>query len=346
MGGEVRLETPVTKIEVVDGDVVAVHTADEVIEPRGVISSLPLRATVGIVDPPPPADGPRGGPGPALPRLPDGRADPRRRGPLPGQLDLHPRAGRPGRPHPELPLLEPVDGPGPGHRLRRPGVLLLQGRRPLDDGRRGPRRAGHARARGARPRAGPSRSRRGYVVRVPMAYPMYDEDYAERVEAIRGWLDPLAEPRCRSAATGCTATTTPTTRCSARCAPSTTSMAGTAHDIWAVNVEPAYHEDRRRRRAALPQPEPPAMREPLGEAASSWAGRAILALQARRLSIVALAAWSGGSPAAMPKLPSSARRSGRSRRLALYAVATLLRGERWHGCCASAGASRAPTPTR
>src|SRR6476660_1063002 len=53
MGGEVRLEEPVTKIEVVDGEVVAVHTPGEVIEPRGVISSLPLRAMVGIVDPPP-----------------------------------------------------------------------------------------------------------------------------------------------------------------------------------------------------------------------------------------------------------------------------------------------------
>jgi protoporphyrinogen oxidase len=30
---------------------------------------------------------------------------------------------------------------------------------------------------------------RGWVVRVPRAYPMYDEDYAERVETIRGWLD-------------------------------------------------------------------------------------------------------------------------------------------------------------
>src|SRR4051794_29639879 len=54
MGGEVRLEEPVTKIEVVGGEVVAVQTPSERIEPRGVISSLPLRATVGIADPAPP----------------------------------------------------------------------------------------------------------------------------------------------------------------------------------------------------------------------------------------------------------------------------------------------------
>ena len=60
---------------------------------------------------------------------------------------------------------------------------------------------------------------------------------------IRAWLDPLRRPRSRSAATGCTATTTPTTRCSARCARSTTSCTGPSHDIWAVNVESAYHEE-------------------------------------------------------------------------------------------------------
>ncbi|HET7647356.1 MAG TPA: NAD(P)/FAD-dependent oxidoreductase, partial [Gaiellaceae bacterium] len=30
---------------------------------------------------------------------------------------------------------------------------------------------------------------RGYAIRVPKAYPIYDADYAERVQVIRGWLD-------------------------------------------------------------------------------------------------------------------------------------------------------------
>src|ERR671926_56040 len=52
LGGEVRLDTPATKLEVAsDGEVIAVHAPDEVIEPKAVISSLPLRATVGIADP-------------------------------------------------------------------------------------------------------------------------------------------------------------------------------------------------------------------------------------------------------------------------------------------------------
>src|SRR5512133_2911307 len=55
LGGEVRLNTPATQLEIAsDGEVIAVHTPDEVIEPKAVISSLPLRATVGIADPKPP----------------------------------------------------------------------------------------------------------------------------------------------------------------------------------------------------------------------------------------------------------------------------------------------------
>src|SRR3712207_9135113 len=39
--------------------------------------------------------------------------------------------------------------------------------------------------------ATPDKVKRGYVVRVPMAYPMYDRDYAERVAAIREWLETI-----------------------------------------------------------------------------------------------------------------------------------------------------------
>ena len=51
MGGEVRLETRVDKIELEGDRVVAVHADGERIEPRDVISSLPLRDTVRMADP-------------------------------------------------------------------------------------------------------------------------------------------------------------------------------------------------------------------------------------------------------------------------------------------------------
>ena len=47
-GGEVRLNAPVEKLEVRDGRIVAIEAGGERIEPSEVISSLPLRATVGL----------------------------------------------------------------------------------------------------------------------------------------------------------------------------------------------------------------------------------------------------------------------------------------------------------
>ena len=57
----------------------------------------------------------------------------------------------------------------------------------------------------------------GYVVRMPKAYPVYDERYQRNVDIIRHWLA-RCRPTCtRWAATACTGTTTRTTRCSRRC---------------------------------------------------------------------------------------------------------------------------------
>src|SRR5690348_15502777 len=58
MGGEVRMETPVERIELSEDQrqVVAIHAGGERIEPKGTISSLPLRDTVRISDPEAPAD--------------------------------------------------------------------------------------------------------------------------------------------------------------------------------------------------------------------------------------------------------------------------------------------------
>ena len=64
---------------------------------------------------------------------------------------------------------------------------------------------------------------RGFVTRVPKAYPMYDADYSERVAVDQGAGWRASPTSSRSAATACTATTTPTTRCSPPCARSRTS---------------------------------------------------------------------------------------------------------------------------
>ena len=104
---------------------------------------------------------------------------------------------------------------------------------------------------------------RGFVTRVPLAYPMYDADYAERVAAIRDWLDGISNLQQvgrnglhrynnsdHSMLTAIRAVENITT--------------GAGHDIWAVNAESAYHEeecaDEQPYRRA---PATPAMEEPV-----------------------------------------------------------------------------------
>jgi hypothetical protein len=84
---------------------------------------------------------------------------------------------------------------------------------------------------------------RGYVVRMPKAYPVYDEGYDRQVDAIRGWLAeavPNVHPVGRNGMhrynnadhSMVTAMLTVENICD-----------GTAHDVWSVNVEEDYHEE-------------------------------------------------------------------------------------------------------
>ena len=165
---------------------------------------------------------------------------------LPRQLDLRPLPRGAPRPDPELRLLVAVPGQGRPH-LPRPRVLRLRGRRPLGLRRRRPRRARQAGAREDRPGRRPSDVEAGYVVRMPKAYPVYDETYKANVDIMRAWLDEQRPQRVsRSAATACTATTTRTTRCTRPCSRSRTSSAP-HHDIWNVNVEEEYHEEKEKK---------------------------------------------------------------------------------------------------
>ena len=56
LGGEVRLNAPVTAIRTEDGRITEIDAGGETLYPGEVISSLPLRATVGLAHPKPPMD--------------------------------------------------------------------------------------------------------------------------------------------------------------------------------------------------------------------------------------------------------------------------------------------------
>jgi len=82
----------------------------------------------------------------------------------------------------------------------------------------------------------------GYVVRMPKAYPTYDETYAENVDTLRTWLEantPNVHPVGRNGMhkynnqdhSMYTAMLT------------VENLFGADHDIWAVNVEEEYHEE-------------------------------------------------------------------------------------------------------
>jgi protoporphyrinogen oxidase len=82
----------------------------------------------------------------------------------------------------------------------------------------------------------------GYVVRMPKAYPTYDEDYKANVDVLRGWLAahvPNVHPIGRNGMhrynnqdhSMFTALLT------------VENLFGATHDIWEVNVEEEYHEE-------------------------------------------------------------------------------------------------------
>src|SRR3954447_21979136 len=84
--------------------------------------------------------------------------------------------------------------------------------------------------------------RRGYVVRVPKAYPMYDADYSDRVDVIKGWLAGLTNLQQVGRNGLHRYNNSDHSMLSAMRAVENV-LHGTKHDIWAVNVESAYHEE-------------------------------------------------------------------------------------------------------
>jgi protoporphyrinogen oxidase len=242
LGGEVRLETPATKLEVAsDGEVIAVHTPDEVIEPKAVISSLPLRATVGIAEPKAPeqvreaAQGLRYRDFLTVALVLDGDDV------FPDNwIYIHEPGVRVGRiqnyrswspwmvPDPDTACvgLEYFCFEGDDLWTMSDDALVALATSELEQLKLAP--AGKV--------------RRGYVVRVPKAYPMYDADYSERVDAIKGWLGTLTNLQQVGRNGLHRYNNSDHSMLSAMRAVENV-LHGTSHDIWAVNVESAYHEE-------------------------------------------------------------------------------------------------------
>ena len=90
--------------------------------------------------------------------------------------------------------------------------------------------------------ADPEKVKRGYVVRVPMAYPMYDADYASRVETIRGWLEMISN-LVQVGRNGLHRYNNSDHSMLTAMRAVDNMLTGVEHDIWAVNAESSYHEE-------------------------------------------------------------------------------------------------------
>ena len=105
---------------------------------------------------------------------------------------------------------------------------------------------------------------RGFVTRVPKAYPIYDTDYATRVATIRRWLDGI-ENLQQVGRNGLHRYNNSDHSMLTAMRAVDNLLAGTHHDIWEVNAESVYHEtdvaDEHPYRAAPETPEMQAFAE-------------------------------------------------------------------------------------
>ncbi|MCC5950460.1 MAG: NAD(P)/FAD-dependent oxidoreductase [Acidimicrobiia bacterium] len=89
----------------------------------------------------------------------------------------------------------------------------------------------------------PERVESGYVVRMPKAYPVYDEAYRDNVAVLREWIDehtPNVHPVGRN---GMHKYNNQDHSMYTAMLTVENIADGTTHDIWAVNVEDEYHEE-------------------------------------------------------------------------------------------------------
>src|SRR3954464_14405433 len=252
-GGEVRLSAPVEKLEVRDGRIVAIQAGGERIEPSEVISSLPLRATVGL------AGAAAGG---TVQAAAQGL---RYRDFLTIALVID---GEDLFPDNWIYIHEPGVEVGRIQNFRSwsPWMVPDQSKASvgleyfcfkgdklweMDDDALVEMAKGEIEQLGL---AKASQVERGFVTRVPLAYPMYDEDYKERVEVIKGWLDGVDNLQ-QVGRNGLHRYNNSDHSMLTAMRAVENIMAGTKHDLWAVNAESAYHEEHQ-------EPEQPYKRVP------------------------------------------------------------------------------------
>ena len=262
LGGEVRTGAPVRALTVEHGRITAVEAGDDVLRPADVVSSLPLRTMVGLLSD----------------RAPDEAL----------------QAAHGLRYRDFLTVAVVLDGedlfPDNWIYIHEPGVKVgrIQNYRSwspwmvpdaekacvgleyfcfegdelwtMDDERLLELAASELEQLGL---ARSAQVERGYAVRVPKAYPMYDVDYAERVAAIRAFLEQI-ENLQQVGRNGLHRYNNSDHSMLTAVRAVENLTRGTGHDIWEVNAESVYHEEQATEEQPYREaPETPAMAQPL-----------------------------------------------------------------------------------
>jgi protoporphyrinogen oxidase len=104
----------------------------------------------------------------------------------------------------------------------------------------------------------------GFATRVPKAYPMYDMDYSERIEKIKGWLDGIDNLQ-QVGRNGLHRYNNSDHSMLTSMRAVDNLVKGTEHDIWAVNAESVYHETESQdeQQPYIEAPETEAQKQPL-----------------------------------------------------------------------------------
>jgi len=239
--GEILLDTPVELIEVDDGRVVAVEAGGVTYQPEAVISSLPLRDVVAMTEPRPPADVSVAARGlryrdfltvalvvSGEDLFPD------------NWIYIHEPSVRVGRIQ-NYRSWSPWMVPDPAKACVGLEYFCFAGDdlwTMSDDDLVG--FASDELVRLGLVRRG--QVERGFAIRVPKAYPIYDAEYAQRVATIRAWLETIDNLQ-QVGRNGLHRYNNSDHSMLTALRAVDNLLAGVGHDLWAVNAESAYHEE-------------------------------------------------------------------------------------------------------
>ena len=240
-GGEVRLESPVDRLELAGNRVVEVSAGGVTYTlPDSVISSLPLRNMVEMISPPPPqevldaARGLRYRDFLTVALVVDGEDL------FPDNwIYIHEPSVQVGRIQ-NYRSWSPWMVPDPDKACVGLEYFCFAGDElwTMDDDALVELASRELEQLGLAPR---SKVERGFATRVPKAYPIYDADYAERVAVVRAWLDGI-ENLQQVGRNGLHRYNNSDHSMLTAMRAVDNLLAGAHHDIWEVNAESVYHE--------------------------------------------------------------------------------------------------------